>query len=72
MHDIVKKLEALAKVERWAFDVLLISSFLWIIGASLITLYTGANYYFASVGAMVLAMFPQLVILWPFFSDKKA
>lgn len=65
---------ALAKKERWAYWVLLVSWLLWIVGAAGIALATGAYSYFYSVGAVTILFISPLLLLWKhiFLVEKNA
>jgi hypothetical protein len=62
---------ALAKKEKWAYSAILLIGIFWPLGAAVITVYTKAWSYFISVGMMTIMFFPPVVLLYPYFRNKR-
>jgi hypothetical protein len=61
----------LARKEKWAYGCLVLVGVGWQLGAAAITLYTKAWSYFLSVGLMTVLFLPPVLLLFPYFRDKK-
>lgn len=53
---------ALSKKERWAADALLLGALVWVIGATLIVLTYGYDFYFLSIGVFTVTV--VLPLIW--------
>lgn len=62
---------ALANKEKWAYRAIILVGLFWPLGAALITLYTKAWSYFISVGIMTILFFPPVILLYPYFRNKR-
>jgi hypothetical protein len=57
----------LARKEKWAYWAYVLIGIFWPLGGAIITCYTHAWSYFASVAIMTLMFLPPVVLLFPHF-----